>query len=91
MSVQMWFTDNQFWAFGNCRLLAVLSLKQRRIITICNTLQMLGKSGQKMREMQADFAQKIGELMKQKEDLEKEVLAVTVSNDFFTLKRSLLH
>ena len=29
-----------------------------------------------MREMQADFAQKIGELIKQKEDLEKELAKV---------------
>ena len=42
-----------------------------------------------MREMQADFAQKIGQLMKQKEELEKEVLKVGVLSEGLTWRYKL--
>jgi len=39
-------------------------------------LQALGAGAQKMREMQAEFAQKIGALVKEKEELQRELLRV---------------
>lgn len=49
----------------------------------------MSASAQKMREMQADFAQKIGQLMKQKEELEKEVLKVGVLSEGLTWRYKL--
>lgn len=42
-------------------------------------MQALGAQGEKIRAMQAEFAQKIGEMTKEKEDLQKQLEKASIS------------